>query len=109
MSNTERMTSEEIHDFGVEIVARHLEKEGHEIKDLNSDLGKNPQIVAEKDGRLFFIAVRTACYPEKGKLEDFIHFQMLEHADKHHAIPYFASVGIANAEAKTEAEMSVPN
>jgi hypothetical protein len=33
---------------------------------------------------------------------------MIEHADKHGAIPYFVSVGIANADGTTEAEMAIP-
>jgi hypothetical protein len=33
---------------------------------------------------------------------------MIENADKHNAIPYFACVGIANAEGKTDEEMSIP-
>jgi len=102
------MTEEEIHDFGIEIVVGQLKKEGYEIEGVNTDLGMNPQVVGRKDNQLAFVAVRTACYPEKGRLEKSVHFQMIEHADQHGAIPYFASVGIANADAKTETEMGVP-
>jgi hypothetical protein len=102
------MTDEEIHDFGIEIVFNQLKKEAYKIQSVNTKFGVNPQIIAKKGTQLAFIAVRTACYPEKGKLEESVHFQMIEHADKHGAIPYFASVGIANANAKTEDEMRVP-
>lgn len=33
---------------------------------------------------------------------------MIDHADKHDAIPYFASVGICNSNGKNEEEMSLP-
>jgi len=108
MAHKEQMTIEEIHDFGIEIVFNQLKKEGYEIQSVNTEIGVNPQIIAKKGSQLVFIAVRTARYPEKGILEESVHFQIIEHADKHGAIPYFASVGIANADATTEEEMSVP-
>ena len=107
MAHKEQMTIDEIHHFGIEIVFNQLKKEGYEIQSVNTEIGLNPQIIAKRDG-LAFIVVRTACYPEKGKLENSVHFKMIEHADKHGAIPYFASVGIANADAITEDEMSIP-
>jgi hypothetical protein len=108
MNHKEQMSIEEIHEFGIEIVFNQLKKEGYEIQSVNTDLGMNPQIIAKKGSQLAFIAVRTACYPEKGQLEESVHFQMIEHADKHSAIPYFASVGIANADGTTAAEMAIP-
>ncbi len=108
MADSNIMTTEEIHNFGIEIVFNQLKKEGYEIQSVNTELGKNPQIIAKRENQLTFIAVRTACYPGKGQLEESVHFQMIEHADKHGAIPYFASVGIANADETTEADMATP-
>ena len=102
------MTDDEIHDFGVEVVFNQLRKEGYAIQDVNTKTGTNPQIIAKKGAELLFIAVRTACYPDKGRLEDFVRLQMVEHAKMHGAVPYFASVGIANANAASDEEMSVP-
>lgn len=108
MAHNIQMTLEEIHDFGIEIVFDQLKKDGYEIQNVNTNIDMNPQIIAKKGCQLAFIAVRTACYPEKGKLEEHVNFQMIEHADNHGAIPYFASVGIANADAKTDEDASVP-
>jgi hypothetical protein len=108
MPDAQRMTEAETHDFGVPIVVGQLRKEGYEIASVNTGLGMKPQIVGRKDNQLAFIAVRTACYPEKGRLDGPVHLQIIEHADKHGAIPYSASVGIADADAKTEAEMGIP-
>lgn len=103
------MSASEIHDFGVETVFRQLQSDGHEILAVNTNLEKNPQIVAKKDGRLQFILVRTACYPNKGALEsDAIALQAIAHADSNKATCYFASVGIANSSGRTDAEMAVP-
>jgi hypothetical protein len=108
MDQQNQMTVEEIHDFGVQIVYSELKKEGYEIISVNADYGMNPQIVGKKDDQLAFVAVRTACFPEKGQLEQSIVSELIEHAERHQAIPYFASVGIANAEAECDDEMSIP-
>ena len=102
------MSDTDIFDFGVEVVFNQMKKEGYEIQSVNRQVGQNPQIIAKKNDHLAFVAVRTACYPKKGKLENNIHFQMIEHAKKHNAIPYFASVGICNADGKSEKQMGTP-
>lgn len=105
----ELMTIAEIHDFGVEVVFNYLKKEGHEIVSVNTDIEVNPQIVAKKNGQLEFIIVRTACYPSKGQVEnDQVAARCASHAHKNKAICYFASVGIANANAKNDSEMAIP-
>src|SRR5690606_7542977 len=108
MKSAQIMSLDEIHDFGIEVVISHLKKEGYEIDGVKPKIGVNPQIIARKAGILAFIAVRTACYPEKGVLEPNVHFQMIDFSDSHKAIPYFASVGICNADGTTEKEMSIP-
>lgn len=103
------MSAEEIHAFGIEVVCKYLQKDGHEIIEINTTPGINPQIVARKDEGLEFIVVRTACYPDKGQIEsEQLALQCIAHADRHHAICYFASVGIANAQGATEQEMALP-
>ncbi len=104
----DQMTTAEIHNFGVEIVSGFLQKEGHEIIAVNTDLTANPQIVAKKDGQLEFVVVRTACYPDKGSLEFSTKSNCIEHAEKSGAICYFASVGIANASGTNDIEMARP-
>jgi hypothetical protein len=103
------MTSEEIHEFGIRTVFDYIKKEGHEIVSVNADVSLNPQIIAKKNGQLEFIVVRTACYPSKGEIENNkVAMNCIEHADKHKATLYFASVGIANSQGKSDAEMAVP-
>jgi hypothetical protein len=108
MSQMELMTDEEIHNFGIDVVADDLKNDGYEILRVNYTMGMNPQIAARKGDQLAFIVVRTACYPDKGRLEEAAHFQIIEHADEFDAIPFFASVGVANAEATTEEQKGIP-
>lgn len=105
MEKRELMTEAEIHDFGVEIVFNQMKKDGYEIVGVNTTLGANPQINAKKDGQLHFVVVRTACYPEKGKIaSEGEFFQILDFAKEHDAMPHFAPVGICYADAKDEKE-----
>lgn len=104
----DNQTDDDIHDFGVEVVFNQLRKEGYEIQSVNTKTGMNPQIIAKKDTESLSIVVRTACYPDKVQLEDFVRLQMIEHAKIHGAAPYFDSVGIANANTAIDNEMSVP-
>jgi hypothetical protein len=107
----ELMTDFDIHAFGVEIVHNQLVEAEWTIQstDVLADPATHPQIVGQKDGELGFFVVRTAIYPERGKIEGEQVFQdQVKHAAEHGASCYFASVSIANSEGKTEEEMSVP-
>ncbi len=112
VERNERMTREEIQDFGVQIVYEEMARDGYEILGANPSLAMTPQIVARKNGRLCFVVVRTDVYPNKGQLaDDREAFYNLEHAERNNAVCYFASVGICNsaaAEAGDEAAMGIP-
>ncbi|MBK9154111.1 MAG: hypothetical protein IPM25_07825 [Chloracidobacterium sp.] len=112
MSNIELMAEADIHAFGVEIVYKQLEKDGWAIHsaDVEADLFKEPQIIAEKDGELAFFVVRTGMYPGRGRFEEgqASFDTLVKHALQHGASCYFASVGLANSSATTEEDMSVP-
>ena len=101
------MTEDEIHDFGIEIVFNYMKEQDFEVLAVKTDRGPNPQIFARKDGKLVHVAVRTACYPEKGSIEsEEMAFQLIRYADQKNAACYFASVGIANASGTNDEEMS---
>ncbi|MBX3294103.1 MAG: hypothetical protein KF762_00075 [Acidobacteria bacterium] len=112
MEERELMTPADIHAFGVEILYKQLQKDGWVIDsaDVLADLRTEPQIVAKKEGELAFFVVRTDVYPKRGRFEEGMEaFETLvRHAKLHGASCYFASIGIANAEGKTEEEMSLP-
>ena len=54
------MTSQEIHDFGIQIASNLLEKESYEIQGVNNELGLNPHIIAEKENQSSYIAIRCS-------------------------------------------------
>ena len=111
MTQQELMSEEDVHAFGVEIVFKQLEEAGWTIEyaDVMAERETQPQIVANKDGETGFFVVRTAIYPGRGRIEGEEVFQnLVRHAKGQGATCYFASVGIANSEGKTEEEMTVP-
>jgi hypothetical protein len=112
VENKELMTREDIQNFGVQIVYEEMAREGYEILGANPSTAMTPQIVARKDGQLYFVVVRTDIYPNKGRLAgDKELFYNLEHAERNNAVCYFASIGICNSaavEAGDEKAMGIP-
>ncbi|MFH1001130.1 MAG: hypothetical protein V1783_09850 [Bacteroidota bacterium] len=101
------MNKEEIHFFGLRYVYRELLQNDFKVLSVEPDLEIFPQIIAQKNEQLYFIVVQTDVYPLVGDLpSNFQIKQIREHAAKHQAIVNFASVGIANANAITEADKS---
>lgn len=106
------MTEAEIQAFGVEIVCRQLIEDGWMIASADglADKLTEPQIVAQKSDEYAFFIVRTDVYPNRGRFDEGqeVFETLVRHARQHSASCYFASVGIANSEGKTEDEMSIP-
>jgi len=111
MTEPELMLESDVHAFGIEIVHKQLVEAGWDIQsaDVYAERTEHPQIVATRDGEFAFFVVRTAMHPGRGRIEGEEVFQHLcRLARDHGASCYFASVGIANSEGKTEEEMTVP-
>lgn len=102
------MTTEELHLLGIKVVYKDMVDNGYQVLNVRKETDVNPQILATKDGKRYFVVVRTTCYPEMGILVPHIAAEVLEHANKHDATCLFASVGIANANGETDEEMAKP-
>jgi hypothetical protein len=101
------MNLEDIHQFGLRFMYRQLTENGFEVLSVEPDMETFPQIVAKKNEQLYFIVIQTSAYPEVGDLPTNHQIkQIREHAQKHKAIAKFASLGLANADAKDESEKS---
>ena len=105
----ETLSFKEIHEFGIDIVVNYARKDGFQVARIEYDQSLDPQIIANKNGDLFYILVRTACYPYKGIIEKGDRLEkVLSSAIKQNAKCIFAGVGIANAKGSTDLEMSIP-
>lgn len=102
------MSSEELHFFGLKVVYKDLVDQGYEVLNVRQEADVNPQILARKNDILYFIVVRTACFPNMGILLPDVAARVGHHALKHKAVCRFASVGVANAQGTTDEEMGRP-
>ena len=111
MTEPELMKESDVHAFGVEIVYKQLTEAGWTVQsaDVYAERTEHPQIVANRDGETGYFVVRTAMHPGRGRIEgEEVFRRQVQLAKDHGATCYFASVGIANSEGKTEEEMAVP-
>jgi hypothetical protein len=101
------LNHQEIIDFGLRYVYGQLLNDGFEVLSVRPEPEVDPQILAKKDNQLYFVIIRTEVYPEVGDLPSISRItQINEHAQKHKAQTKFVSLGILNANAKTEADKS---
>lgn len=101
------MKLQDIHEFGLGFSYHELLKMGFEVLSVEPDLETFPQIIARKDEQLYFIVVQTDVYPLVGDLPTTHQIKQLRaHAEKHHALAKFISLGIANGAATNEEEKS---
>lgn len=95
---TDLMTKEEIHDFGVEIVAGQLYKEGYKIHIYNPTYGSFPSIVAENENEVVAVAVLTDIAKKQPILRMTDKFGILGYCDGFPTKPCFASVSIGSTD-----------
>lgn len=92
----ELLTKEEIHEFGIRIIYDYAKKEGYEILDVEQRIDKLPQLIIRKDGKTFFVMVKTG--PADGTHltydKDIAH-QYYRTAENHGCELLFAGVGLA--------------
>jgi len=94
------LTAQELHNLGMNIVGKKLQKMGYEFVAVNSQLKKHPQFVLYKKGEpTIFVLVKTTTNIQNPKDYDVIWMEtFVAHAKKQNAKVWFAGVGIANAE-----------
>lgn len=94
------LSNQELHNLGMNIVGKDLEKKKFEFLAINSDLKKNPQFIAKNEGGdLVFVIVKTVVFPEEPDVFDSIWMESFKvHAKSKEARLYFAGVGLANSD-----------
>lgn len=92
------MTKEEIHSFGVEVVAGQLKGEGYKIINFNPKFGLYPSIIAENDNEVVAVVVKTDIAPNKPELTEIDKQGIINFCDGYPTKPCFASVSIGSAD-----------
>lgn len=92
------ISKEELHKFGVELLADLYQKEGMILKDINRTVGyEYPQFVMEgKNKKLYYVAVKTTIFPNAPfSLPKNDCNEIISLAAKYNATPVFAGLGFA--------------
>ncbi len=95
----ETLTSDDIHACGVDIAREWMEQDGFRILGVCWLPRYNPQIIAEREGRLCHVIVRTGIHPYPGFLGNGEGLACVEHAAKCSALCYFAGITLVHAAA----------
>ena len=66
----ELMNTQEIHEFGLQVLLQHLTEKGFEIEFAQHNKSEIPHVVAKQGEQLIFILVATDVYPNKGTIAD---------------------------------------
>lgn len=85
-----------IHELGINYVRNLLDSAGFAIHEVNEDLNSPFQLFAKVSDRAFLIAIRTACHPNVGTIDDETREKLIEEAEKLNAIPHFAGLSLTS-------------
>lgn len=96
----QKITEQELHNLGMNIVGKKLQKMGYEFVAVNSELKKHPQFVLYKKGEpTIFVLVKTTNNIQSPQEYDTVWMETFKaHAKRQNAKVWYAGIGIANAE-----------
>ncbi|MFK5879239.1 MAG: Na(+)-translocating NADH-quinone reductase subunit F [Flavobacteriaceae bacterium] len=94
------LTEQELHNLGMNIIGKKLQKLGYEFVAINSKLKKHPQFVLYKKGEpTIFVLVKVSNNIQQPETHSTIWLETFkEHAIKEHAKVWVANIGLANSE-----------
>lgn len=95
---TDLMTPEDIHDFGVEVVAGCLKRDGYKILEYNPTYGVFPSIVAENEDEVVAVIVQSDIAPNIPKLKLTDKFGIMGYCTGFSTKPCFASVSFGSVD-----------
>ena len=93
------MSDFELQDFAVQIVVKELEKKGRRLTSAQSSPDLNPSIWFEDEDGLAWVCVRASRYPASNPVKPRNMKFISDKLENHSVGGYFASVGVANANA----------
>ena len=98
------LTKQELHNLGMNVIGKKLEKLKYEFLAINSDLKKNPQFIVKNiKGELGFVVVRTVVFPDEPDKYDRIWMETFKvHAVSKNAKLLYAGIGLANDDDMTK-------
>ena len=92
------MSDWELHDFAIQVVRSHLEKEGKKVFSAQSSLHINPSLWFEDENGPAWVVVRAARYPKKSADRPANLEEIKDYCSKMSREGFFASVTAASAD-----------
>ena len=89
------MTEAELHALGVDLLLPLLENERFTVETVDRSPSQLVQVTGRRWTLPGVIAVRAACYPERGELTRDEFHRLLEAAREAGGLPFFARLGLA--------------
>jgi hypothetical protein len=89
------MSNQEVHEFGIDIIAKYAKKTGYEIISGSTNINQHPQLILKKDGQVFFVMIKTGAGDGTHlSYDQNLAFQVFDNAKHHNAKVLFAGVGL---------------
>ncbi|MBT8353555.1 MAG: hypothetical protein KJO60_03470 [Desulfofustis sp.] len=92
----DQVSKSHIHALGIDYVQDLLSHAGFVIHNVNKDLSNPTQLLAKISVRTLLIAVRTACYPNVGELDEIFIEKLIKESKELNAIPHFAGLSLTS-------------
>jgi|TARA_B100000780_G_scaffold232312_1_gene172246 hypothetical protein len=94
-----KLSRQEIHQMGMNLVGKHLQKNDYEFLAVKSDFGQSPQFICLKNEKeLFFVLVRTVVFPKDPQDYDQKWMDKMKlHAKSKKARLLYAGIGLADS------------
>lgn len=109
MKEGDLITPEYLHEFGIKITYQDLINKKYKVLNVRMEPNVDPQILAELNGKKIMVVVRSAYYPEVGKMPATpLHAKLLKLAKRMQADLTLARVGIGRGDTEDKAEKSKP-
>ncbi len=94
MDHKELEPKQDIHELGVNYVKDLLDRVGFTIHDVNKDPNHHFQLFVQINKRAMLIAVRTACHPDVGTIDEATQKELIKASKKRNAVPHFAGLSL---------------
>ena len=82
--------SQNTHLLGVTYLSNFLDRVGFAIVEVNADPDHHYQLLVKVNDKTLMIAVRTACHPNIGKIDQETREKLIIESEKLKAAPHFA-------------------
>ncbi|MGI9537766.1 MAG: hypothetical protein ACR2PB_11905 [Desulfocapsaceae bacterium] len=94
MDHKDLEPKQNIHEIGVNYVKDLLDRVGFTIHDVNKDPNHHFQLFVQISNKSMLIAIRTACYPDVGTIDEATQKELIKESEKLKAVPHFAGLSL---------------